>query len=130
MFSLGWYRASGEGCGPRRQRPQPAQYSGHHHCEQRLFCSLICSCHLSPRFIFPLMLLLFRANSFCASCLTQTVFIHTTHTPLCPPLHLDMISSGILCLVSISYAVVLSFDPQFKLHLLEFLRCQQFILFS
>lgn len=30
---LGWYRTSGEGRAPRGQRPQPSQYSGHHHSE-------------------------------------------------------------------------------------------------
>ena len=33
VFSLGWYRASCEGCAPRRQCPQPAQHPGHHHSE-------------------------------------------------------------------------------------------------
>ena len=33
IFLLGWYRTSGERCAPRRQRSQPAQYSGHYHRE-------------------------------------------------------------------------------------------------
>lgn len=38
----GWDRAGGEGRVARRQRPQPAEYSGHHHCE-----SFLPSVHLS-----------------------------------------------------------------------------------
>lgn len=38
----GWNRAGGEGRVARRQRPQPAEYSGHHHCE-----SFLSSVHLS-----------------------------------------------------------------------------------
>lgn len=60
----GWHRISGEGCPPRRQRPQPAQYSGHYHCELLFF--------LSPGYVLICLL----------KCLCQfDLFIHYLHAP-------------------------------------------------
>ena len=77
---LGWYRTSGEGRAARRQCPQPAQYSGHHHCEL-LFISppsaltfIFCLC------LLPLMLLLFGGYSFSTSSSAQFAYpLHPYH---------------------------------------------------
>lgn len=112
ILFLGWYRTSCEGRAPRGQRPQPAQYSGHHHCEllisppsahqpnffaSVLFCPFSCL-HLTS--LSPLHLYF-----FCTSYLGCFV----NPRSLCVVVNLVILPSGMLCLVSIYFVVIFCF---------------------
>lgn len=82
IFFLGWHRTTGKGCAPRRQRPQPAQYSGHHHCEllispssHQITSSCLCPLLLSDLSGFPVRLFSTHHVSFQASHLEAVLIV-------------------------------------------------------